>query len=112
MIFLCARSPDAPKMTRTHGSGVRRRVSPSASGFSVTALCSLFGALLQMAAEGVAHRGEDAVAPVRLGAWREAGVARGGQHRRRDAFLDRRLNRPAALARVADMAGVVVEVRR
>ena len=32
--FRRVRSPDAPKMTNTHGSGVRRSCSPSSSGFA------------------------------------------------------------------------------
>src|SRR5581483_916325 len=118
MSFLWVRSPEAPKITSAQGSGVRRRASPSASGFSscwagavsVTALFSLFRALLQMAAERLAHRGEDAVAPVGLAA-RGVAVEEG---RREDgsghAFLDGRLHRPASLAGVADVAGVVLEV--
>ena len=71
-----------------------------------------FRALLQVPAERVAHRGEDAVAPVRLAARREAVEERGREDGHRDSFLDRGHDRPAALARIADVAGVLVEVRR
>src|SRR5213082_1001288 len=118
MIFLCVRSPEAPKMARAHGSGVRRSASPSASGFSccrgavaVTAPCSLFWALLEVAAEALAHRGKDAVAPVGLAARGEAVEQRGGEHRRGHALLDRGLHRPAALAGVAHPARILVEIR-
>ena len=42
---------------------------------------------------------------------REARVERGREHRGGDAFLDRRDRRPAALARVGDAAGELVERR-
>src|SRR5436305_14037518 len=119
MIFLCVRSPEAPKMARAHGSGVRRSASPSASGFSccrgavaVTVPCSLFWALLEVAAEALAHCGKDAVAEVRLATGGEPVEQRGGEHRRRYALLDRGLHRPPALPRVAHVAGVLVELRR
>src|ERR1700756_4950632 len=112
MIFLCVRSPEAPKMTSAHGSGVRRRARPSASGFSccvwagcsavsVTLLCSLLWALLEVAAEAPAHRGEDAVAPLRLAARGEAVEQRGCEHGGRDSLLDRGLNGPSSLAGLA-----------
>src|SRR3954452_7565239 len=98
MIFLCVRSPEAPKMTSAQGSGVRRKARPSASGFScsfcagcsavsVTVPCSLFWALLEVAAEALAHCGEDAVAEVRLATRGKPVEQRGGEHRRRHALL-------------------------
>src|SRR5260370_31830227 len=109
MIFLCVRSPEAPKTTSAHGSGVRRRARPSASGFSfctgcsavvsVTVPCSLFRALLEVAAEGVPHRRQNAVAEVRLAAGGKPVEQRGGEHRSRHSLLDGGRHRPPALAR-------------
>src|SRR5579884_1164961 len=119
MSFLCVRSPEAPKMTSAHGSGVRRSARPSARGFScccaavaVNTLRSLFRALLEVAAEALAHGGEDAVAPVGLAARGEAVEQRRGEHRSRHALFDRGLDRPASLAGVAHAAGVLLELRR
>src|SRR5712672_131437 len=119
MIFLCVRSPEAPKMTSAQGSGVFRRARPSASGFSccsgavvVTVLRSLFWALLEVAAEALAHRRENAVAEVGLAAGGEPVEQRSGEHRRGHALLHRGLHRPPALAGVADVARVLVELGR
>src|ERR1700761_2251134 len=97
MIFLCVRSPEAPKTTSAQGSGVRRSARPSSSGFScfgavaVIASRSLLGALLEVAAEGVPHRRQDAVAEICLAAGGEAVEQRRGEHRRGQALLDRGL---------------------
>src|SRR4051812_5495807 len=106
-------------MTSAQGSGVFRRARPSASGFSccfgtvaLTVLCSLFWALLEVAAEALAHRGEDTVAEVGLTPGGESVEQRGGEHRRGHALLDRCLDRPPALAGVADVARVLAELRR
>src|SRR5712672_2753139 len=120
MIFLCVRSPEAPKMTSAQGSGVFRRARPSASGFScccfgavaLTVLCSLFWALFEVAAEALAHRGEDTVAEVGLAAGGEPVEQRSGEHRCGHALLHRGLHRPPALAGVADVARVLVELGR
>src|SRR5579884_921687 len=117
MSFLWVRSPEAPKMTRAHASGVRGSMRPSASGFVARAGCavsvtvgrSLFGTPLQVAAERLAHRREHPVAPVGLAARGEAVEQRGGEHRNRHALLDRRLHRPAPLAGGAHPPGELVE---
>ena len=53
------RSPDAPKITSTHGSGVRLRSSPSSSGFSATwvrVFLALFRSAHSVSAELVTER--------------------------------------------------------
>ena len=100
-------------------AGIGRPPQREAVGERVLLLRGLFDrlghclrALLEMAAEGLAHRGEDAVAEVGLAARGEPVEERGGEHRHRHALLDRGLHRPPALARVAHVAGVLVEARR
>ena len=99
-------------MTSAQGSGVLRRARPSASGFSsLRRRGHCFRALLEMAAEALPHRGEDAVAEVGLAARGEPVEERGGEHRHWYALLDRGLHRPSALAGVAHVARVLVERR-
>src|SRR5437763_13071657 len=92
------------------GRGPPRVGSPPA-GRAAPSSRSLLGALLEVAAEALAHRGEDAVAPVGLAARGEAVEQRGGEHRRRHTLLDRGLDRPAPLAGVAHVARVLLEIR-
>ena len=111
------RSPDAPKMTRMHGSGRRRSCSPSSSGFC--ACC---------------HRSRILVAAFALDAWtawppnwlrsaaftfaandsscRDAKRANSAarDHRHRHVLGDRLGDRPAALAGVLDVAADLLEV--
>ena len=68
-------------------------------------------ALLGVAAELLAHRGEHLVGEVVEVAGREARVERAREHRRRHALLDRRDRGPATLAGVRDPALEVVERR-
>src|SRR3954470_21425 len=108
------RSPEAPKMTSTHGSGVRRSWSPSSSGFccwgsSVTAI-GLRSRLHRMAAELVAQRRVHLRRVALLLARREAREERGRDHRRGDALVDRLQHGPAALAGVLDVALDALEV--
>src|SRR6476469_211040 len=93
------------------GRGPRRAGFPAAA-WAARPSPSLFRALLEVAAEALAHRGQDAVAEVGLAAGGEPVEQRGGEHGRRYALLDRCLDRPSALARVAHVAGVLVELRR
>ena len=65
---------------------------------------------LDMAAEAEAHRGQQLLAERVVLARAEAGEQRGGQHVGRHRFLDRRLDGPAALAGIRDMAGEIREV--
>src|SRR5215212_5107060 len=88
------------------------RAAGSRPGAAAVRSRSCLRALLEVAAEGLAHCRENAVAPVGLAARGEAVEERGREHRSGHTFLDRGLHRPAALARVADAAGVVVQVRR
>src|SRR5205823_2415247 len=86
--------------------GRPRAGSPAAWGPSP----SLFRALLEVAAEALAHRGEDAVAPFGFAARREAVEQGGGEHRGRHALLDGGLHGPAPLAGVAHATRVFVEL--
>ena len=61
--------------------------------------------LLDVAAEGEAHRRQQAVLEIGLAAGGEAGEQRGGEDVGRHAFLDRRFDRPASFARIRDAAG-------
>ena len=65
--------------------------------------------LLQMAAEGLPHRREDAVAELGLAARGEAVEERGREDRDGHTLVDRRSNRPAALPGIAHAAGIRVE---
>src|SRR5438034_2114809 len=110
MILRCVRSPDAPKTTSTHGSGVRRCPSPSSSGFStagasVTSRLRLDG----VAAELLAQRGVDLRRERLVLARGEARVERGGDDRSGHVLVDRLEDRPTALARVVHVAGDVLE---
>ena len=63
-----------------------------------------------MAAEFVAHGGEESVGVRALAAGREAAEEGGAEDRDGDAFVDGGEHGPAALAGVGDAAGEVVEV--
>ena len=65
-----------------------------------------------MAAERIAHRGEHTVSELGFSTRGETVEERRGEDRNGDALLDRGLQGPAALAGVADAAGVVLEHRR
>src|SRR6266576_3189008 len=115
----CVRSPDAPKMTRMQGSGVRRSCSPSSSGFScvVATLTGVVAGLRalertdRVAAELLAQRGRDLGRELDLVARLEAREERRRDHRDRDVLVDRFVDRPAAFARVLDIRRDVVELR-
>ena len=96
------KSPVAPKMTNTHGSpGFPRAATSDAWAFfgtEVDIALTLSGFFLEVAAEFVAHRGQQLVRKVGRAARVEAFVECGGQHVRGDAFVDSRVDRPAALA--------------
>src|SRR5438309_6597296 len=121
MSFRFVRSPDAPKMVRMQGSGVRRSCRPSSSGFScvvaTSALVRVFAGfrLLErtygVTAELLAERGCDLRREIDLVAGRKAGKQRGGDHRYGNVLLDRLEDRPAPLARVLDVGSDVVELR-
>src|SRR5579875_3362304 len=59
---------------------------------------------LEMAAEFVAHRRENLVLELRLAARTEARIERSAEDGGRDGFVDRRFDRPTALARIGDVA--------
>src|SRR5919204_946102 len=119
--FFCVRSPEAPKMTSAHGSGVRRSWSPSSSGFScvvATLMRARIGARLglleradSVAAELVAQCGGDLRREVDLVTGREARKERRRDDRRRHVLVDRLVDRPASLAGVLDVRGDVLELR-
>ena len=67
--------------------------------------------LLHVAAELEAHRREQLVLEVRFTARAESLVERGGQHRHRHGFVDRRLDRPATFARIRNPAGELARAR-
>src|SRR5690242_13327386 len=62
-----------------------------------------------MATELCAHGGEELVGEAFPLARSEAGVKRGREHLGRHRLLDRRHDRPAALARILDEAGISLE---
>src|SRR6266850_552371 len=140
MSLRAVRSPDAPKMTRHAGSGVRASRSPSLSGFwSVTVIAGrssqrarvtrrvpeprqdprppqrrrtvMGGSLLdRVAPELIAQRGRDLHRVRVILARGEAREQRVCEHRCRDVMRDRLLNGPAPFARVRDPALYVREV--
>src|ERR1700730_16126959 len=86
-----ARSPAAPKMTRTQGAG----------GFACAAISAVpFG--LVMAAEFVSHPRQQLVGETVLLARREADVENRGQRVEQHSLLDRRYDRPATVAECLD----------
>src|SRR6478672_4592700 len=113
------RSPEAPKMARMHGSGVRRSCSPSRSGFSwvVATLAGVFAGLRAlervngMAAELLAQRSRNARGELDLVAGREAREQRRRDHGRWDVLVDRLRDRPAPFAGVLDVRRNVLQLR-
>src|SRR5918992_627833 len=100
--FRCVRSPDAPKMVRTQGSGVRRARRPSRSGFSTTSVTAERGSH-RVPAELLPEGGVD-LGGIRLILARgEAGEERGGDDGGRNALVDRLEHRPAPFSRVLDV---------
>src|SRR5262249_16325899 len=91
--------PDRRWLRRRPG---RRRV-PHPSSFAFL--------LLVVPAELEAHRREELVLVIGLAARGEARVERGREDRRRNRLLDGALDGPAALARVGDAAGEVLQGR-
>src|SRR4051794_22410736 len=111
-----ARSPLAPKSTMTWSSGVgiASAWGPAVSravGPPKGASDSATGRALHVAAELLAHRREDLAGEVGLPTRGEALEERGGEHAGGHALLDRRLDRPPALARVGHVAGEALELR-
>src|SRR5262249_45559953 len=92
-------------MTSAQGSGVRGRRKPSRSGLSLF-IDRLDGVPAELVAEGGVHlRGE------RLVLARRESREEGERDRRcRNGFVDRLEDRPAALARVLDVAADLLEV--
>src|SRR6516162_3925689 len=81
----------------------RARFSAAKSIFSAVVsgnAKTLSARLLDVSAEFVAHRRQHPVGEVRLAARAEALIECGRQDMRGDRFVDRRLDRPAPLARV------------
>src|SRR6266576_1840959 len=113
------RSPDAPKMTRMQGSGIRRSCSPSSSGFSwvVATLARVFaglGALERadrVAAELLPQRGGDARGELDLVTRGEAREERSRDHRRGHVLVDRLGDRPATRAGILHVRRDVLELR-
>ena len=114
-------------MTSAHGSGVRGSRSPSRSGFSVTPappvyplLCPLYrspkaiGGLVdgldRVPAELVAERGVHLRGERLVLARGEAGEERERDRRRGHGLVDRLEDRPAAFARVLDVAADLLQV--
>ena len=95
-------------MTSAQGSGVRGRLRPSASGFS-SARCFASAALHGVAAELLAQRGVDLRRERLVLARGEAREERHRDRRRRHALVDRVEHRPAALARVVDVAADLLQ---
>src|SRR5262245_5530784 len=100
-IFLCARSPVAPKNTSASECDVSMLVSPRL----IQRCTGLLAGLLQMPAEAEAHRRQELVLEVRLAPRAEAFVQRGGEYRGRHRFVDRCLDGPAAFARIQHASG-------
>src|SRR6266550_1642421 len=87
--LLRVRSPDAPKITKTHGSALR---------LDMTAELRAQGRQ-QLFAEGV------------IAARAEARVERRGQHVGGDLFLDRGVHGPASFARIRNVADERLQLR-
>src|SRR5947209_15460866 len=101
------RSPEAPKMTMVHGSGVRARRMPRRRGFSAVtaaAMRLLLHSLHGVAAEFVAQGGDDLGAEVLFLARDEALQQRDRDDGRRHVMVDGVLHRPASLARILHVA--------
>src|SRR5438105_2342994 len=100
-IFLCARSPVAPKSTSVSDLSWLMPPLPSHAGLR----------LLDMAAEGIAHGGQKLVGEGGFALRGEAVEQRRREHGRRNAGVDCRLERPAALAGIGDAAAELGERR-
>src|SRR4051794_37842861 len=100
------------RSTCPRSSGPRRRRCggrpADTRGIVARGLCRR---LLEVPAEGEAHRRQDLVRELVLVARGEAREQRRGQPRRRHALVDRRVRRPAALARVRHPARELLELR-
>src|SRR6266478_1663676 len=86
-IFLCARSPVAPKKTR-------------ASEWETFMLSSSFGRFFQMSTELITHRREQLVGEICLAARAKTFIQSSCQDVSRHPLVDGGLDRPAPLARV------------
>src|SRR6185312_17343811 len=100
------RSPEAPKITKQHGFAWRtaRASRLSAMGFSLRIGAGDFR--LDMTAEALAHRREQPQREAFRIARAETRIERGREYIRRHRLLDRRVDRPASLAGILDIAGV------
>ena len=103
------RRPD--RLVVGHGATPRRAVPPRDPAafwlwFGIGGLLTL-----DVPAEAEAHGRENLFAERVLLPRAEAGVERRGQHVRRDRFLDRGLDGPAALAGILDVAGEFLQLR-
>ena len=99
----------APKITSAQGGACRAAASASRP---CHASCSPSLRRLHVAAELLAHRRQHLLGEGVVLARAEAGVERRGQHLGRHRLLDRRLDRPAALAGILDVAGEARQRRR
>src|SRR4029450_11936518 len=89
-IFLCARSPVAPKKT-------------SASEWGTFIMSSSFGGFFQVPAELVAHRGEQLVGKICLATRAKTLIQRSCQDMSRHTLVDGSLDRPASLPGVRNL---------
>src|SRR4029434_8078891 len=89
-IFLCARSPVAPKKI-------------NASEWGTFILSSSFCGFFQMSAELIAHRGEQLVGKICLATRAKTLIQRSCQDMSRHTLVDGSLDRPAPLARVRNL---------
>src|SRR4030095_1373098 len=89
-IFLCARSPVAPKKT-------------SASEWGTFIMSSSLGGFFQVPAALVAHRGEQLVGKICLATRAKTLIQRSCQDMSRHTLVDGGLDRPPALARVRNL---------
>src|SRR5215213_10923078 len=114
MSFRFARSPVAPKITITHGGAGSASGSDEVSIFS-SAMAMVVVSLdrstarraLDVAAELLAHGGEDLLPERVLLARAEAREKRGREHVDRHRLFDRGGDRPATFAGILHKAGVI-----
>ena len=90
------------------GGTEKYQACPNEESFMVMLLSLRF---FQVPAKSKAHGRKQFVLVIRLAARGEPFVERGGQHRHRHAFVDGRLDRPAAFAGIGDPAGEFRQLR-
>src|SRR3990170_768393 len=94
-------------MTSAQGSGARRALSPSSSGFSATWANGLHRVAAELVPERRVHLGREGLVLARSEAGEESQRDRGD----RNGSLDRLVRGPAAFPRILDVAADLLQAR-